>query len=141
MFTAPTTRSSIIFKFTGSPPLTTVGSIAIETMSPLPLATQRTSPPPVSPCDGLAGQVVAHARDLGLDPLRGFDEPFEVGDRHQVLISLSETLNTFCAFLIMGCWRASASRFLRSDGLRLFLDGDLGADGGRRRRPARRRAR
>src|SRR5438105_2888788 len=54
--------------------------------------------------DGLAGQIVAHARDLGLDPLRGFDEAFQIRKRHQVLISFSEAPKRFCAFLIMGCW-------------------------------------
>src|SRR5581483_5861387 len=47
MFTAPTTRSSIIFTLSGPPP--SAGSMRIDTTSPLPVATQRTMPPPVSP--------------------------------------------------------------------------------------------
>src|SRR6266700_11969 len=48
--TAPTTRSSIILRLAGSPPPpASAGSTVMETISPLPLAMQRTNPPPVSP--------------------------------------------------------------------------------------------
>src|SRR5450631_2162000 len=64
--------------------------------------------------DGLAPQLLTNPRHLGLNPLGRLEQPLEIGDRHQVLISFSAAPNTSCALRIRGCWRASFSRALRS---------------------------
>ncbi len=130
MLTAPTARSSIIFL---SP--TMASSMVIETISPLPLAIQRTEPAAGLAHDGLAGQLLADARHLGLDPLGRLEQPLEVGDRHQVLISLSAVPKTSCALRMSGCWRASASRARRSAAAASFCCAHLRANRGPRARP------
>src|SRR6185295_873261 len=65
--------------------------------------------------DRLARELLARGGDPLLHLLGRVDEPLEVrGEAHSVLISRAETPKRCCAFLIMGCWRASDSRFLRS---------------------------
>src|SRR5450432_1074996 len=64
--------------------------------------------------DRLAPELFAHTRHLGLNALSRLEQPLEIWDRHQVLISLSAAPKTSCALRMRGCWRASFSRSLRS---------------------------
>ena len=44
--------------------------------------------------DRLLRQLLPHTRHLALDALGGFEQPLEIGYRHQVLISFSAAPNT-----------------------------------------------